>query len=299
MRAGGEERGGTATGTGPAGDGRIWRRRLSLRCVVAGIGDHVRELGRCSSSLSTNWAAVRLRGPRGGHLDHGRARRARIHRPRAHLWASDDERGLRATHCGGGTGSAITRLRALLVAHPAQHARHEAGAPGKGRDAAMADHVLLPRVVGGQRERQVSLEGVEHGAQVAGPRVDVLVGVVGIAHAHEGGGRGHELHEALGALLGDRGVIEVGLTEITAVMSSSGRRWRCAAALMWSGMAARSYLGAAGSSTVTAGSISLVVRSITSDAFHGCSQREQHVRARTRRRARAAGRATPALPVGK
>ena len=75
----------------------------------------------------------------------------------------------------------------------------------------MADHVLLPRVVGGQREREVSLEGVEHGAQVAGPRVDVLVGVVGIADAHDGSGRGHELHEALGSLLGDRGVIEVGL----------------------------------------------------------------------------------------
>ena len=154
------------------------------------------ELGRCSSSLSTSWAAVRS-AARGAAtwIQVGRAALGYTARALT-VWAfNKNQRGLRGSPLRGRDGLGHQPLRARLVTHSAKHPGHEAARLRIGRDAVVPDHVLLARVVGGEGEGQVALEGVEHRAQVASLPRRCSLGVVGIAHAdHRGGGRRHQLH---------------------------------------------------------------------------------------------------------
>ena len=72
-----------------------------------------------------------------------------------------------------------------------------------GRDAAVPLHRPRAGVVGGQGLAQVAaVLGDEH-AEVTRAAVEVLRGVEGVGHAQLAGGGRHELHEPLGALVGD------------------------------------------------------------------------------------------------
>ena len=81
---------------------------------------------------------------------------------------------------------------------------------GNGRDGAEVGHPLGSGVIGGHRQGDVVAEPVQAAAQVTHAAGHVLLRVEGIVHPHEGRGAGHELHQALGPLGGDRPGVEAG-----------------------------------------------------------------------------------------
>ena len=66
-----------------------------------------------------------------------------------------------------------------------------------GRDAAIAGDPGGPGVVAGEGEGHVASEAIEEPAQVLDPAEHILARIHRIAHAHERGRGGHELHQAL------------------------------------------------------------------------------------------------------
>src|SRR3989304_644553 len=77
-------------------------------------------------------------------------------------------------------------------------------------NSAVAVHREVAGVVGSECQRQIPPVAENQTAQVSNSPVDILPGIEDVADAQDGGGLGHELHEALGPLARDRPRVKPG-----------------------------------------------------------------------------------------
>src|SRR5439155_5316119 len=99
----------------------------------------------------------------------------------------------------------------VRVADASQNASDVTARLTVGRNPAVHRDRLLAGVVGGEHERQVTVEPVHQTAEVANAALDVLVGVEDVLHPEARGRSGHQLHQAAGATARHRARVELGL----------------------------------------------------------------------------------------